>query len=172
MSNGKHDALQAEAYQWANNTFPQIRGFMFAARSEVFKYPGETEKQFLARLAHLKKIGHKKGILDLHLDMPATNIRPGAPYEFDAKVRPDYLKPEQNARIDRLRTCGGNGWAFFSFEEFQRIFTDVMRWHFGETLVMSDQIAPEDMAKLMQPLEAIREAKKKLIAEIRKKALE
>lgn len=172
MSKGQHDNLQAEAYQWANNTFPQIRGHMFAARSEVFKYPGETEQQFLARLAHLKKIGHKKGILDLHLDMPVTVIRPGAPYEFDAKIKPDYLKPEQLARIDRLRSCGGNGWAFFSFEEFQRIFTDVMRLHFGDSLVISGQMSAEEIAELTKPLDVMRENKKAWIKEMRKKALE
>lgn len=165
MSAGQHDKLQAEAYQWAHDTFPQIRGHLFAARSEVIRQKGETDQQFMARMMHLKSIGHRKGILDLHLDMPATNIRPGAPYEFDAKIKPDYLKPAQLERIDMMRKCGGDGWAFFSFEEFQRIFESVMVKHFGNTLERAYKMPevkrqPEDVER------------KRWIAEMRKKALE
>lgn len=163
----KHDQLQAQAYQWANNTFPQIRGKMFAARSEVIRHPGETEKAFLARLGHLKSIGHRKGILDLHLDMPVTKLRPGAPYEFDAKVKPDYLKPDQLERITSLQQCGGNGWAFFSFEEFQRIFMAVMVHHFGDELV---NVEPLPVRTVMQNTDKI--AKQEWVRQMRKKALE
>lgn len=162
----KHDQLQAAAYQWANNTFPQIRGKMFAPRSETVRFPGESEKAFLARLAHLKSIGHRKGILDLHLDIPITKHKPGAPYEFDAKVKPDYLKPDQLERIASLKQCGGNGWAFFSFEEFQRIFMAVMVDHFGDDLIISDPL------KIALPVDKTSEERRKWIAEQRKKLFE
>lgn len=131
-----HDKLQADAYQWAHNRFPQIQGHLFAARSEVIRYPGETEKQFLARLGHLKSIGHRKGILDLHLDLPVHKGKPGAPWEFDAKVGRDYLKGEQVERIGMMERCGGGGWSFYSFEEFKSKFERLMYSQFGEDLVI------------------------------------
>lgn len=134
----KHDQLQAAAYQWAQNRYPQIRGHLFAARSEVIRYPGETEKQFLARLGHLKSIGHRKGILDLHLDMPKTDYMPGAPYEFDSKILPDYLKPDQVDRVAMMRRCGGNGWAFYSLDEFKMYFELIMVKHFDKELVIEE----------------------------------
>lgn len=161
----KHDQLQAQAYQWANNTFPQIRGHLFAARSEVVRYPGESERAFLARLSHLKTIGHRKGILDLHLDMPKTKDNPfAAPYEFDAKVKPDYLKPDQLERIELLRRCGGDGWAFFSFEEFKRIFMAVMGHHFGAELVIMDPLNISGIAG-----KSDKENRRKWIDEMRRK---
>lgn len=128
----KHDQLQAQAYQWTHNTFPQFRNLIFAARSEVIRYPGESEQQFLARLGHLKSIGHRKGILDLHIDFPKIEGMPGAPYEWDAKVKPDYLKGPQVERIANLVSCGGGGFAFHSLEEYQYQFINVLVKLYGD----------------------------------------
>lgn len=119
-----HNKLQAEAYQWAHNTYPQIRGKLFAVLNEIHRKPGESEKAFIVRISQLKAIGLQKGVLDLFLFVP------GAPYAWDAKIKPDYLKPDQVKFIENLRSCGGNGWAFYSLEEFQQQFSMVMAKHY------------------------------------------
>lgn len=160
-----HDKLQAQAYQWAHNRFPQIKGHLFAARSEVVRYPGETEKAFLARLGHLKSIGHRKGILDLHLDLPEWKGKPGKPFEFDAKVKPDYLKPDQLERIAMMQKCGGDGWAFYSFDEFKNRFNKIMADQFGADLIIIE-VAEQYEAK--EKAKADRAAKKKWVNDMRK----
>jgi hypothetical protein len=130
----KHDQLQAAAYQWAHNTFPQIRGKLFAVLNEVHRKPNESDKAFMIRVQQLKAIGLRKGILDLHLDMPVTETMPGAPYEFDAKIKPDKLKPDQLERIENLKQCGGDGFAFYDLDEFKCIFTNIIRKHYGTAI--------------------------------------
>lgn len=128
----KHDQLQAQAYQWTHNTFPQFRNLIFAPRSEVIKHPGESDREFMARLGKLKAIGHRKGILDLHIDFPTIEGKQGAPYEWDAKVKPDKLKPDQHERIAALERCGGGGFAFHSLGEYQAQFHIVLARLYGK----------------------------------------
>lgn len=163
----KHDQLQAAAFQWTQNTFPQFRNLIFAARSEVIRYPGETEKQFLARLGHLKSIGHRKGILDLHIDFPEIEGIRGAPFEFDAKIKPDYLKPEQHERIASLERCGGGGFAFHSFEEYQDQFYGALAKVYGRgwsTMVMVQVLDP----KVNFVDDAVKQERKKWIDRMRR----
>ena len=125
-----HDKLQGQAFQWAHNTFPQIRGQLFAVINEVKRWPGEGDKAFMIRVQRLKAIGLVKGVPDLLL------VVPGATYAWDAKVKPDKLRPDQVDFIERLVSCAGNGWSFYSLEEFQQQFIKVMVRHYPGVAVM------------------------------------
>lgn len=132
MSNGLHDKLQASAYQWAHNTYPQLRGHIFAVLNEVHPHPGESRQAFMVRVSQIKAIGLRKGILDLHVDIPPTEFNPhGAPYEFDAKIKPDKFSDEQHKRAEIMRKCGGNGHEFYTLDEFKTIFIGIIRKHYG-----------------------------------------
>jgi hypothetical protein len=128
----QHDKLQADAYQWAHNTFPQIRGHLFAVLNEIHPHPKESREAFMVRVMQCKAIGLRKGILDLHIDVPPTDYNShGAPYEFDAKIKPDKFSKEQEERAALLRKCGGNGHEFSTLEQFKSIFIDIIRKHYG-----------------------------------------
>jgi hypothetical protein len=133
-----HDQLQAAAYQWAHNTFPQIRGHLFAVLNEVHPHPGESKKAFAIRVNQMKGIGLRKGILDLIVIMPGREqdergawYIPPATYGFDAKIGSDKLSEDQQKFIEVLRLCGGDGFAFYSLAEFQRIFNQLILKHYG-----------------------------------------
>lgn len=136
MSSNKHNKLQAEAYQWAHNTFPQIRGHLFAVLNEIpytedpRKTTAENRKAHTIRIMQAKAIGLRAGVLDMLL------IVPGATYGFDPKIKPDKLSDEQQKFIiEVLRPCGGDGWGFYDILDFKRIFTGVMQKHYGDNLV-------------------------------------
>lgn len=132
-----HDQLQAKAFQWAHNTFPIIRGQLFAVQNEVPPHPGESKANHLKRISHYKSIGLMAGALDLMLLCPAAEgwagieLTPPAPYGFDAKVGKDRLSDKQLRFIENLRACGGDGWEFRTEQEFQRIFISIIRKHYG-----------------------------------------
>ena len=120
-----HDQLQAQCFQWAHNTFPQIRGHLFACLNELKPISGESKQSHLKRISHAKSIGLRKGVLDLMLIVPA------AIYGFDIKIRPDKFSEEQLDFVEILRKCGGNGWEIEQFEQFQSIFTSIILKHYG-----------------------------------------
>jgi hypothetical protein len=120
-----HDQLQAKAFQWAHNTFPIIRGSLFAVQNEVPPHPGESKVGHIKRISHYKSIGLRSGALDLFL------VCPGAPYGFDAKVGNDSLSDNQLDFIEILRRCGGDGFEFRSFEQFQLILLPIIKRHYG-----------------------------------------
>lgn len=146
-----HDQLQAKAFQWAHNTFPIIRGSLFAVQNETKPYPGESKQSHLARISHNKSIGVQAGALDLMLFCGPCDTRyttgyeedgvylsyehgsyvPPATYGFDAKVGKDKLGDKQLAFIEKLRRCGGDGWEFRTEQEFQCIFVKIMQKHYG-----------------------------------------
>lgn len=120
-----HDQLQAKCFQWAHNTFPIIRGQLFAVQNEVPPHPGESKQSHLRRISHYKSIGLLSGALDLLL------LCPGAPYGFDAKVGKDKISDRQLAFIGMLTLLGGCGYEFRDESTFQRIFTSIIRKHYG-----------------------------------------
>lgn len=132
-----HDQLQSKCFLWAHNTFPIIRGTLFAVQNEVPPHPGESKQSHLRRISHYKSIGLLSGALDLMLLCPAAEgwagieLTPPAPYGFDAKVGKDKLGDKQLAFIDKLRRCGGDGWEFRSEPEFRRIFISIIEKHYG-----------------------------------------
>lgn len=146
-----HDQLQAAAFQWAHNTFPIIRGTLFAVQNEVPPHPGESKQNHIKRISHYKSIGLLSGALDLMLICPPYDCRyttgyeedgqwvsyehgeyvAPAPYGFDAKVGKDSLSEKQQKFIENLRRCGGDGWGFRSFEQFQLILLPIIRKHYG-----------------------------------------
>lgn len=120
-----HDKLQADAFQWAHNTFPQVRGLLFAALNEIKPVKGESKVSHMQRISHAKAIGLQKGILDLLL------IMPGATYGFDAKIKPDKFGEKQLVFVEKLRQCGGDGYEFYNLEQFKAIFINIISKHYG-----------------------------------------
>lgn len=154
MSNEQitHDRLQSDAFLWAHNTFPQIRGRLLAVLNEIkpvswtIQIPGkpprritEPRTEHLKRISQAKGIGLQSGALDLFfmapkfggwiaggLDpMPATN------YGFDAKIGSDKIHDKQLDFVKFLQDDGGNGYPFYSLAEFQSIFIPIIRKHYG-----------------------------------------
>lgn len=132
----KHDQLQAQAYQWAHNTFPQIRGHLFACLNELKPTKGESKQQHMIRISQAKAIGLRKGVLDLIVIMPT------ATYGFDIKIRPDKFSEEQLKFVEILRKCGGDGWEIESMEQFKSIFIQLIRKHYGEANAHAGNILP------------------------------
>lgn len=149
----KHDQLQAQCFQWAHNTFPAVRGYMFAVMNEVHPKPNETPLQFKIRVTQLKAIGLRKGVLDWLCVLPPRNemyqtlrqnwdgepytitvgdIVPAATYGFDIKIGPDKFSKEQSEFVEKLRKCGGDGWEIRSLDQFKGIFTALVTRHFGQ----------------------------------------
>lgn len=146
-----HDQLQAKCFQWAHNTFPVIRGQLFAVQNETRPYPGESKQSHLARISHNKSIGVQKGAMDLFLFCAALDTTyttgyeedgqyveyhsgtyvPPACYAFDAKIGKDHLSDAQLAFIQHLRACGGDGWEFRDEQSFRTIFISIMQKHYG-----------------------------------------
>lgn len=141
MKELSHNQLQAAGFQWAHNTYPLIRGTLFAALNEIHPHPGESKAKFMQRLSQLKAIGLQAGVLDLIWIAPGYTstwndpgkpyIIPPATYAFDAKVGDDYLHNPQLKFIENLRRCGGDGWEFRTLEQFQSIFTPLYHKHYG-----------------------------------------
>jgi hypothetical protein len=151
MSNEQitHDRLQYEAFTWAHNTIPQVRGRLFAVLNEIkpvswtVTVPGkrpyvvkEPRENHLKRVSQAKAIGLQPGALDLlflapysdfwgHDNTPATN------YGFDAKIFPDKIHDKQLDFVGFLQHDGGNGYPFYSLDEFKSIFIPIIHKHYG-----------------------------------------
>jgi hypothetical protein len=150
MSNEQitHDRLQYEAFTWAHNNIVQVRGRLFAVLNEIkpiswtVQIPGKPPRvikepgaNHLKRISQAKAIGLQSGALDLlfmapahptdFVDTPATN------YGFDAKIGRDKIHDKQLDFVKFLQDDGGNGYPFYSLEEFQSIFIPIIRKHYG-----------------------------------------
>lgn len=144
-----HDRLQYEAFNWAHNTIPQIRGRLFAVLNEIkpiswtVQVPGkrpyvvkEPKQNHLKRISQAKAIGLQSGALDLLFMAPGREdhtfewIAP-ANYGFDAKIAPDKIHDKQLDFVEFLQADGGNGYPFYSLAEFQSIFIPIIRKHYG-----------------------------------------
>jgi hypothetical protein len=144
-----HDRLQYEAFTWAHNTFPQIRGRLFAVLNELkpiswtVQVPGkrpyvikEPKQNHLKRISQAKAIGLQSGALDLFFMAPAytdetLEDRPACNYGFDAKIKPDKIHDKQLDFVDILQQDGGNGYGFYTLDEFKSIFIPIIRKHYG-----------------------------------------
>jgi hypothetical protein len=120
-----HDQLQAAAFQWAHNTYPQIRGCLFACLNEIKKLPSESRTAHMIRVQQAKAIGLRPGVLDLLL------LTPVAVYGFDAKVGSDRLSERQLDFCKILDATGGGGFEFRNLEQFQCIFSGIIRNVYG-----------------------------------------
>jgi hypothetical protein len=133
-----HDRLQYEAFTWAHNTFPVIRGRLFAVLNELKPFPGESRQHHVRRISQAKAIGLQSGVLDLLFlapgreqdDRGAWYIHPTT-YGFDAKIGSDKIHDKQLDFVQILQQDGGNGYSFYSLQEFQSIFITIIRKHYG-----------------------------------------
>lgn len=137
MSNEKitHDRLQSDAFLWAHNTIPQIRGRLFAVLNEIKPYPGESKTAHIRRISQAKAIGLQSGALDL-LFMAPEYTHPhqhqsACNYGFDAKIGKDKIHDKQIDFVQILQADGGNGYPFYSLDEFKSIFIPIIRKHYG-----------------------------------------
>jgi hypothetical protein len=151
MSNEQitHDRLQYEAFTWAHNTIPQIRGRLFAVLNEIkpvswtVQIPGrpprtiaEPKTHHLMRITQAKAIGLQAGALDLLFLAPMSDYwghdnTPATTYGFDAKIGRDKIHDKQLEFVKFLQDDGGNGYPFYSLVEFQSIFIPIIRKHYG-----------------------------------------
>lgn len=141
MSNEQitHDRLQSDAFLWAHNTFPQIRGRLFAVLNEIKPYPGESRQAHIRRISQAKAIGLQSGALDLLFLAPASDYwghdnTPATTYGFDAKIGRDKIHDKQIDFVDILVQDGGNGYPFYSLDEFKSIFIPIIRKHYGQII--------------------------------------
>lgn len=133
-----HDRLQSDAFLWAHNTFPQIRGRLFAVLNEIKPFPGESKSSHLRRISQAKAIGLQSGALDLFFMAPAydpgAGVIPATNYGFDAKIGRDKIHDKQINFVEILQVDGGNGYAFYSLDEFKSIFIPIIRKHYGQII--------------------------------------
>lgn len=104
--------LQAACYQWAHNSFPEIRGCLFSVPN------GGTRNAREAML--LKATGLTAGIPDLILIWPEL-----AGFEF--KSQSGRLSPAQLKIHDIWRSKGIKVYLIKSFEEFKTIIETYAR---------------------------------------------
>jgi hypothetical protein len=146
MSNEQitHDRLQYEAFTWAHNNIPQVRGRLFAVLNEIkpiswmvgSRMIKEPKSNHLKRISQAKAIGLQGGALDLLFLAPPSDWwghdnTPATPYGFDAKILPDKIHDKQLDFVGYLQNDGGNGYPFYSLGEFQTIFIPIIRKHYG-----------------------------------------
>jgi hypothetical protein len=144
MSNEQitHDRLQYEAFTWAHNNIPQVRGRLFAVLNEIkpiswmvgSRMIKEPKANHLKRISQAKAIGLQGGALDLLFLAPENHISipvDAAVYGFDAKILPDKIHDKQLDFVQILQNDGGNGYPFYSLGEFQTIFIPIIRKHYG-----------------------------------------
>jgi hypothetical protein len=147
-----HDRLQYEAFTWAHNTIPVIRGRLFAVLNEIKPVSWvdrgnlirEPKTNHLKRISQAKAIGLQSGALDLLFMAPdyegpandpnlpdATEWVSACNYGFDAKIGSDKIHDKQLDFVQILQNDGGNGYPFYSLQEFQSIFIPIIRKHYG-----------------------------------------
>lgn len=95
--------LQAACFQWAHNTFPQIRGLLFSVPN------GGTRNKIEAMT--LKATGLISGIPDMILIHPLT--------AFEFKSETGRLSPNQEKIIELWREKGIPVYIIKSFEDFK-----------------------------------------------------
>lgn len=144
-----HDRLQYEAFTWAHNNIPQVRGRLFAVLNEIKPVSWtigsrrivEPKTNHLKRITQAKAIGLQSGALDLLFMAPEFKApfyagiddyhQPATNYGFDAKIGRDKIHDKQLDFVQFLQDDGGNGYPFYSLAEFQSIFIPIIRKHYG-----------------------------------------
>lgn len=104
--------LQAKCFQWAHNTFPQIRGLLFAVPN------GGTRNKIEAMT--LKATGTTAGIPDMILIHPLT--------AFEFKSDKGKLSPNQMKIIDMWRSKGIEVHIIKTVEQFKDIFLNFQKF--------------------------------------------
>lgn len=146
MSNEQitHDRLQYEAFTWAHNNIVQVRGRLFAVLNEIkpvswmvgSRMIKEPRENHLKRISQAKAIGLQSGALDLLFMAPLSDwwghdYTPATNYGFDAKIGSDKIHDKQLDFVQILQQDGGNGYPFYSLDEFKSIFIPIIRKHYG-----------------------------------------
>lgn len=106
------DELQAKCFQWAHNTFPQIRGFLFSVPNGGTRHAREAMT--------LKATGLTPGIPDLLMVHPRL-------VGIEMKTETGTISPAQQKIHDRWRSAGIEVHVCRSFEDFQVIIGDILK---------------------------------------------
>lgn len=102
------DQFQAQCYQWAHNTYPQIRGCLFSVPNGGTRNPREAMT--------LRSTGLTPGIPDLLLVWPRL-------IGFELKTATGTISPAQKRIHEIWRSRGIPVHVIRSFEEWQRIIS-------------------------------------------------
>jgi len=103
--------LQAECYQWAYNTFPEVRGLLY----HNFNNPKNAIQG-----AQLKAVGLVKGVADL------TFLWQGQAYFFELKTETGKQSKDQ---FEWQMKVGGHGFPYLivrRFEHFKQLFEQII----------------------------------------------
>lgn len=93
---------------------------MWHTPNELRPHPGETQAKLSLRIAQAKSIGMVPGVLDL------VFYWKGCLHIFDIKLGTDRLSQQQNTFIDQVEKNGGKAYIISDFDEFCRIFTEIV----------------------------------------------
>jgi hypothetical protein len=115
--------LQAQCYQWAYGTYPQIRGLLWHVPNETKPFPGEPKHDYYIRLNKMKAAGLVKGVSDLHFYWRNRL------YCFELKVDYNKESTEQIAFGARIQMEGGYYDSIRTLEQFKAIFTKIITAH-------------------------------------------
>ncbi len=105
------DQLQAKCYQWAFNTYPQIRGLLFSVPNGSTRHILEAQK--------LKATGLTPGIPDMILMHPVA-------MGIEFKTETGVISPAQSKIHAAWRVAGIPVHVIRTLEDFQHLITDLM----------------------------------------------
>lgn len=114
-----HDQLQAAAFEYGWNTYPQVRPLFFAIFNEVVRWPGETDRQHMIRISRMKSMGLVPGVFDLML------IYKSIVFVFDIKVGADKLSDAQKRFGAAIMQNNGQYFTFSTLDEFKLILKSI-----------------------------------------------
>lgn len=120
ISETTHDRLQAQCFQWAHNTYPEVRGIFFSVPNEQELLAGKSRQQKIMILTRMKSIGHQPGVYDLLLYWK------GVLYGFDIKVGKDRESDVQGRFREKVVKNGGKCYLIPDFGTFMEIFEAIM----------------------------------------------
>ena len=106
------DQLQSQFFIWAHNTYPQIRGLLFAVPNGGFRNKIEAMK--------LKATGTVAGIPDILLLWDHTV------HAFEFKTEEGIISPEQKKIHEIWRLNGFNVYLVRDFESAKRILCQII----------------------------------------------
>lgn len=111
--------LQAQCYQWAFGTYPQIRGLLWHVANEMKPHPKETIEEFRIRINKAKAAGLVKGVSDLHMFYKGFHV-------FELKVDYNKLSTEQVEFGRKITEQGGHFYEIRNIQTFQNIIRTIV----------------------------------------------
>ena len=102
------DQLQAACFQWAYNSFPDIRGLLWSVPNGGSRHPLEAAK--------FKATGVTEGVHDLHM------LWKGQFTTFELKHGNNTMTPGQKLWAAKIDAQGANVFSCYTLLQFQQAF--------------------------------------------------